>query len=626
MDIISLDGDIYVQLSFLKKYEVNEQSVMNGMNRNRKKQTRYFEHFTDPVDKRIKWIRYESISPQIKDNCKLPSQDQLNEILEQEKRYKTENFITLQLNSACERGYQPFLNHYIDLFFDPHLIRAYAKTHAVFHQIQQMRGFEFPLNKIFSVYRKLEGLIIETDSLKFFYAKLKRFQQYGHEALIHRSLGKTKNNRKLTEAHINEIRKQYSDRKQYSCTTIHENVNHWAILNGYSELSLSTIKKVLADPLTQNKCKPYRNGKDWERYNFNPFRLREEPKHNGESWQLDGSRLQIPYLENDNRPAFLQLFVVMDVHSRKIVGYSTGKTENHTLVAKALKMAVKTTGYLPFEMVTDNGSCFKHEKFKRLEEYISIYGSNFRRHKPDSPREKAYVERFFSTFQTVICKGKDGYIGEGIKSKREEGRPSREVIKDALNPKNLRTRKELELLVDDLIKEYNAKKTNAKREAPDIRFAVAKMDKSISKISENQFALMFWDRVQEYRIRNSMILLSEGSSRNNQFQYIIHEMDWRYRLNGTSIIVCYQKEDRSRIKLFSENEQFIMDLEYSEPIKIVRRSKQNRKSIHNNEILSDNKKILNDYQDLNQLPRKNQLYKKPATLEVLLIKTKGNDE
>ncbi|WP_294670044.1 DDE-type integrase/transposase/recombinase [uncultured Fluviicola sp.] len=624
MDIISLDGQIYVQLSFLKKYGVNEQSVMNGMNRNRKNKTRYFEHLTDPNDKRIKWILYESISPQLKTKHELPHEDHLNKNLKQYEQSKIEDFISMQLHSACERGYQAFLKHYNELFFDPELIRSYAITHAVFHQIKQMHCFEIPINKIFRAYRKIDGLIFETDSLKSFYAKLKKFQQYGSEAFVHRSLGKTKNSRKLTDAHLKEIKKYYSDPKQLSYSTIHERVNNWAVLNGYSEVSVGTVKRILSDPYIQNQCKTRRNGKDWERYYFNPFKLREEPKYNGESWQLDGSRLQIPYLENDNRPAFLQLFVIMDVHSRKIVGYSTGKTENHTLVISAIKMAVKNTGYLPFEMVTDNSSCFKHERFKRLEEYISIYGTNFRRCSPDSPREKAHVERFFSTFQTVICKGKDGYIGEGIKSKREEGRPAKEMIRQALNSNNLRPKKELELLVDELIKEYNAKKTNTKRESPDICFLLAKMDRSIVKISESQFALMFWDRVQEYRIRNSMILLSEGSSRNNQFQYIIHEMDWRYRLNGTTALVCYQKEDRSRIKLFDKNEKFLLELSRSH--KLESASRATTKSPEKSKADSIEPKPKKDRIRPKRIPSKNQLYKVPASMDKFLIKNKGTDE
>ncbi len=416
------------------------------------------------------------------------------------------------------------------------------------------------------------------------------------------------------------------NRKQYSYTTIHEKLNNWAVLNGFSEVSLSSVKKILSDPYIQNQCKPYRNGKEWERYNLNPFRLREEPKFNGELWQLDGSRLQFPYLDENNTVSFLQLFVVMDVHSRKIIGFSTGKTENHTLVIQALRNAVETTGYLPFEMVTDNGSCFKHERFKKLEEYISILGTNFRRHKPDSPRDKGHVERFFSTFQTVICKGKMGYIGEGIKSTREEARPSKELLSEAFLRKNIRTRKELEIFAEHLILEYNLKKTNGKREAPNIQFTISKLDKSISKVSDNDFTLMFWERIQEYQIRNSMIILSEGNSRNLQFQYIINDLENRYRLNGTKVIVCYQKSDRSVVKLFDENERFILRIEKSEPIKTVQTKRKTQASIPRIKSL-EIKSELKQNQNSNIIKTsKNQLYKTPATFDVLLIKTKGNDE
>ena len=142
-------------------------------------------------------------------------------------------------------------------------------------------------------------------------------------------------------------------------------------MNGYSEVSVSSIKNILADKYIQNQCKPSRNGAEWIKTNLQPFRLREDPTANFELWQLDGSRFQFPYLTEDGKIAFLIFFVVLDVHSRKIIGYSSGKTENHILVKEALSMAVQETGFLPSEIIRDNGGCFRDKKYQKLEEYIS---------------------------------------------------------------------------------------------------------------------------------------------------------------------------------------------------------------------------------------------------------------
>lgn len=624
MEILALDGHIYVQLSFLKKYGLNEQSICNQLSRNRRKLTTYYEHFADSEDKRIKWIRYSTISPDMFQKYKLPSEQQLHNAIETEKLDKLDRLISLKFEHAYREGFRHFLKYYQGFFYEPEVIHQYARNHAVFQQIQQLRSVSVNINKIFAHYKKLDDLIFETDSLKTFYHKLKKFEQYGHEAFIHKSLGKTKNNRKLTNAHLEKIKELYRDKNQWSYKDIQEKLNHWAIANGYSEVSVSVIKKVLADKYIQNQCKPARNGKEWERQFLKPYRLREEPQANGELWQIDGSRLQFPYLDENNRVAFLVFFVVMDVHSRRIIGYSSGKSENHLVVISALRMAMENVRYLPYELVRDSGSCFKHEKYKRLEEHMAALGTSIRVHLPAAPNDKGHIERFVSTFQTVVCKGKPGYMGEGIKSKRESGRPSRDMLQEALKHKNLRTKKELELLLTSLIEEYNNKSTNSARRAPAIRFAAAEIDDAVYKLSENELALMLWERVQEYHVWKSMVLLTEGSARNKQFQYLIHDDDLRLRLNGTKVIVCFQKSDRSRIKLFDENERFITELTHSQQIKTVYRKKENKPSAtREEEPLPLIRKNNNAVQPI---PDRHQLYKQPATLDVLLVKTKGNDE
>lgn len=623
MEILALDGLIYVQLSFLKKYGVNTQSICNQLGRNRRKLTSHYDHFADSHDKRIKWIRYSSIPQVMFKKLQLPSEQQLHQVIEIEKQDKLDRLIALKFDHSEREGYKACIKYYQGYFYDQEVIYQYARNHSVFQQIQQLRGVSVNINKIFNHYEKLDNLVFETASLKAFYHKLKQFEQNGHEALIHKSLGKTKNNRKLTEAHLNKIKELFKDKAQWSYRVIQEKLNSWAILNGYSEVSVSAIKKVLADKYIQNQCKPYRNGKEWAKLNIEPFRLREEPVTNGELWQMDGSRFQFAYLTEDGHVGFMILFVVMDVHSRKIIGYAIGKTENHLVVIAALRMAAETTGYVPSEILRDKGSCFKHAKYKKLEEHIAALGTNIRMHLPNSPNDKGHIESYFSVFQTTVCKGKIGYIGESIKSKRESGRPSREVILEALKKDNLRNRKELEVLLEESIEEYNSISANPSKKSPSIRYELGERCEYSYKLSENEIALMFWSRVQDYHVRQSMILLSEGSFRNKQFQYLIEDEELRLRLNGTTAIVCYQKGDREKVKLFDQNERFITDLHYSKPVKIVYRQKENKPSFSFED--SAPPKPVKNSRKAQKIPEKHQLYQTPGTLEVLLVKTKGND-
>ena len=110
-----------------------------------------------------------------------------------------------------------------------------------------------------------------------------------------------------------------------------------------------------------------------------------------------------------------------------------------------------------------------------------------------------------------------------------------------------------------------------------------------------------------------MIIMTEGKYSETKYQYIIDDIDLRYKLNLTRVTVAYQKKDRSVIKLFDENDQWITNLERNKPIPIVR-----ERAIEIKTRKRRNQKIK---------PRENkelqkQYYKQKASLAI--IKKNGN--
>lgn len=491
----------------------------------------------------------------------------------------------------------------------------FCKKHSVLNEILDMARYDIPIKRMFPYYCALPGLVFETDNIDSFYRKLRFFKDRRAEELINDSNGKN-GNYKLTERHIREIKRIYSSPRQLSGREIHEKLNDWCVINGHTKISISSIKRILADPFIQNLCNRKRYGEEWYRTNIEPFNLREEPKENGELWQIDGSRLQFPYLTSFNKIGFLNLFVVMDVHSRKIVGYSLAPSENHVLVIDSIKSAVEKTGYVPNTMVFDNGSAFKHEKFRTLSNQLSHFGTRMIRHAPGKPNQKGHVERFFSTFQTTVCKHYDGYLGEGITSKRVNARPSQEILKENFKKSNLRSRSQLEGLAKKQIKEYNKLKLNKSKLSPSLKFKSAKKNKYAFPIGSNDFALLFWDRIKDYKIKNSMVILSKGSHREIQYQYIIDGRMEKYSLNGKALNVLFHKTDRSIIKLFDQNEKFIMDVSKTKKVNTVQR----RKVI--NPESNDSRRVKPSINSIAKLNRSKDVFNVPASLDKFLIKSK----
>jgi len=364
-----------------------------------------------------------------------------------------------------------------------------------------------------------------------------------------------------------------------------------------------------------NKNKPTRYGSEWAKLNYEPYQLRLNPEFNGTLWQIDGTRIQIPYLAEGRKIRFLYIFVVMDVHSRKIIGFSVDTSEQKQMIIKSIENAVKTVGYIPKEMVRDSGPPMQSVDFKYLEDYMRFLGTYCRKHIPAHPQDKAHVERFFGTFQSTVLKNEKGYVGEGIKSTKESGRPDPEVVLESRKSKNLRTKIELELLIEKCVEKYNSTRVHSDVPSPNAKFEHSNIDKNATKISSNEEALLFWKHTQ-VKVKKSMIILTQGSRSQIKHQYIIYDEALRNTLNQTDVKICYQKNDRRLIKVFDENDGWITDLSLKIPIPIVYDRKLNLvdRPIKKTDSENSGNKVVLDTIKVEINPE-HQLYKQKGTNE-----------
>lgn len=617
-ELLNLNGILHVRISFLEKYGFSVAAIHSRLSANRKGRTKTYEHHSDPNDLRVKWIKFSSIPARTRLKYNLPSEETILYEVEEEDINQSIQRIRRCLFHAYNDGYHHFFKHYHGIYYDHEVIENHARTHAVLHSCIDLKRFGILVKDIYEVYNEMTDLTFPGKSLKSFYHKLVEFETRGADSLIHGSQGKVKALTKVKPKHVERIEKLFRSPKMLSGTEITDKLNRWALENGFRKLSVSTVRRVISDPHFQNRNRPYRNGQEWVDSNFKPFRLRMNPEHNGELWQVDGSRLQIAYLnQKKNAPGFLHLFVVMDVHSRKIIGYSSADTENHLMVKSALRMAVKNTAYLPKQLLKDNGGCYAHKTMKKLIKQFQFSGCDVRSHAPSNARDKAHIERFIETLQLNVLKHYEGYVGEGIKSKRAEARPSREILKKNLTKANLMSRKGLEELIPEFINQYNELVSKKDNRSPRLRFEIGEFHKDLVPVSRRQFRLLFWEqRVKQ--IKNSMVILSEGSNRQKQFQYILEDEDLRLRLNLTDVLVCFDREFRDEISLYDQNESWICDVKRTMPVRIVRPKKTATKTseaVTPKSVSSPNK----------SLRSRNNIFKQPATLDLLLIKTKNNE-
>lgn len=155
----------------------------------------------------------------------------------------------------------------------------------------------------------------------------------------------------------------------------------------------------------------------------------------GDCWEFDGTRVNIidhegEWIDKDGKKhkgqKFLYIVAVRDVMSGMILGWDYCYKENSDVIINALAMAVKTSGYLPYEIRYDRFPGHQKDEWKRIETYLRMFGTIMTvTYKAEG---KAHIERSWSTLQNVFMTDSELYYGEGIKSTRRYAHRSEEYV------------------------------------------------------------------------------------------------------------------------------------------------------------------------------------------------------
>lgn len=151
--------------------------------------------------------------------------------------------------------------------------------------------------------------------------------------------------------------------------------------------------------------------------------------HAGDAWEMDGTRVNFASFKHANgRRGFLYIVAVRDVYSGDILGVSFALKEDSRMYREALGMAVKTSGYFPYEVVFDRFPGHNSEQWKALQGAVAHKGlSKFRY--TEKAEGKARWERWWATLQTVFMEDSEYYYGEGILASRAHSRKHEKYLK-----------------------------------------------------------------------------------------------------------------------------------------------------------------------------------------------------
>ena len=165
-------------------------------------------------------------------------------------------------------------------------------------------------------------------------------------------------------------------------------------------MALGTGRKRVRRAMNVFNLKPYKRKARWrkrrdERRQPAPYENHTKgicPLREGVIWVSD-----FTYIRYHRRYVYLATY--MDLYTREIVGWYISTTHTKDLVIAAFWDALRSTGYIPRMVHSDQGSEYTSSDYTNLIEMLGIQISMSRK---SSPWENAYQESFYNNFKTDL--------------------------------------------------------------------------------------------------------------------------------------------------------------------------------------------------------------------------------
>ena len=440
-----LIGNIaFVTAAYLVEKGISLNTVKDALMRNRKGSSSAWQHIADPSDKRIKLIQYNTIPASLLERYGLPSHDSLLGQLKRQEHEATQQQgldIAARVRHAHDHLAHRWLPHYEKIevdgkvrYMDANTALLLARAAAMAVEgatIRQQRVYKSDFEAYVAALNALANPYLHGT-----YGSLRQKLNFHPEntaavlaAIRPPRLGNSNRNSSAVfdRAHIGMI---YA----YDVCTLpvlHRRLA-WLYMHDYSLPAdrvprLDVVKKVVADREFKNVWDGLRYGQERWHCLLLPRAKRIMAFAPSDCWMMDGTPAQL-YYNNGKEARKLNLYVVFDVFTRRVLGYDLAQTEKWESVVRALAMAIHHAGHLPYQLIHDNASTMGTEQVEHLRSAMQRMGCTFTPAPVGQPQYKANMERFFGTLQSRWMSQMPNYVGEGITSRRASGRPNMDKL------------------------------------------------------------------------------------------------------------------------------------------------------------------------------------------------------
>ncbi len=272
--------------------------------------------------------------------------------------------------------------------------------------------------------------------------------------------------------------------------------------------SESWVKQYLLRPDVQRHTDAARYGADYARRHL-PYMAMRPALYANDQWQIDGWNVPLYCRGEKGRVTRPVMVVVMDVYSRRLVGWAFGERETGDVILAALRHAVETTGVVPASVVSDKHSFNSTPEAAYLKQHLAPFGCHWTA--TTNPQAKSILERFFGQFEQRYWLTQPGFVAAGPADRRPTARLKPERRTDLLKTAHQYEWGAAVLLTADLVARYNADALPGRADAPNALYeAGAVADKRA--LAATDVMRLFW-LTREVKASRGGITLQRGTAR-----------------------------------------------------------------------------------------------------------------
>lgn len=428
-------------------------------------------------------------------------------------------------------------------------------------------------------YRKDYGHTLP-DKLRGFRDKLNAYKRDGYVALISGKDG-NENTLKITEEAGDQIIALKRCRVPvYTNAQIFVKYNEIAEKKNWKSLkSVKSLVDFLERPEVKRRWYDAVHGELAAHQKYTRKHKTVLPSVRDALWYADGTKLNLFYKDYDEKGKLqvrtTQVYEVMDAFSETLLGHFISDSENYEAQYNAFRMAVKTSGCKPYEVVTDNQG--GHKKLEASNFFKNVVAHLFRFTAPYSGQSKT-IESTFGRFQAEELHKDWRFTGQNITTKRETSRPNLEFVE--ANKDSLYTLEELKIAYAKAREAWNS----AKHPATGIpRFEMYQKSANPEAIEVDQLDMieMFWLTTQKPSIFTASGITIEVDKKKYTYEVLdadkMPDLEFRRQHTFREFFVMYDPQDMTQVRLYTKETNGMRYMATAEPYVTVHRAIQEQK-------------------------------------------------